>query len=108
MHANGVVCRHLDGNPTNNARENIALGTQQQNQLDRSPEVRRAHAIRASSFITVHNHAEILAHYRANGWRKTLCKFHIGPSTLSFIKNKSAAASALGHTTPETTRRHYL
>jgi len=30
----GMECRHLDGNPTNNALSNLAWGTRQQNIMD--------------------------------------------------------------------------
>lgn len=41
------VVRHLDGNTLNVSRINIVLGTHSENNLDKSPEVRRRAAIKA-------------------------------------------------------------
>ena len=40
----GVVVRHLNGDPQDNSSDNIALGTQSQNMMDRSEESRKAHS----------------------------------------------------------------
>jgi len=40
VYLHGVVVRHIDGNPLNNSRDNIAIGTNRDNQLDRAPEDR--------------------------------------------------------------------
>ncbi len=47
----GVCVRHLDGDPSNNVWDNIETGTQSDNMLDRDPDERMAHAIKASSHI---------------------------------------------------------
>ena len=49
MFVEGIVVRHLDGDPLNNSPENIAIGTVRDNIMDRDPEARRAHAIKAAS-----------------------------------------------------------
>ena len=43
----GVNVRHLDGNSLNLKKENIVLGTSQENQLDKSPDVRKRAAAKA-------------------------------------------------------------
>jgi hypothetical protein len=49
MFAEGMVVRHLDGNPLNNIPENIAVGTVRDNIMDRDPEERKAHALKAAA-----------------------------------------------------------
>jgi hypothetical protein len=43
-----LVVRHLDGNSLNNSIENLALGTDSDNQFDRHPYVRAVHALKTS------------------------------------------------------------
>ena len=47
----GILVRHLNGNSKDNSFENICIGTQTENMLDRDPEERLKHAIKASSSI---------------------------------------------------------
>lgn len=47
MFKEGIVVRHLDGNPLNNSWENIQIGTPTQNQMDITPEERKIHALKA-------------------------------------------------------------
>lgn len=47
----GIQVRHLDGNSVNNRADNIAIGTQSENMMDRRPEDRLAHAKHAASHI---------------------------------------------------------
>lgn len=57
----GILVRHLDGKPLNNSSDNIAIGTYHDNQMDKSPEVRRrcimiAHSHRGSyDYLLVKN-----------------------------------------------------
>ena len=44
----GIVVRHLDGNPLNNSCDNIAIGTSSDNQMDRSSECRLKSAMVAT------------------------------------------------------------
>lgn len=88
-----IVCRHLDGNPLNNHQDNIALGTQSDNMMDRAPEARHAHAFATSRHAMKHDHAAIIDFYKANGFNKTLIEFSISSKgTLSFIINKTQTA----------------
>ncbi len=89
MYAPGILCRHKDGNPGNNHRDNIILGTQKDNMNDRPADIRKAHAFATSRHVLKHDHVAILAHYRAHGWTSTRAVFNIGRGALSFIINKS-------------------
>jgi hypothetical protein len=40
----GIVVRHLNGNKTDNSWENISIGTQSDNMMDRSEEERKSHS----------------------------------------------------------------
>jgi hypothetical protein len=44
----GIEVRHKDGNPSNNSRDNILIGTAYENAMDKRPEVRRTAAVTAS------------------------------------------------------------
>lgn len=48
IYEDGLVVRHLDGNPLNNHIDNIGIGTQADNMQDRRPEVRHQHAMEAA------------------------------------------------------------
>ncbi len=89
-----IVCRHLDGNPMNNHQDNIALGTQSDNMMDRPADVRHAHAFATSRHSMKHDHIAIVEFYCANGFNKTMIEFGISSKgTLSFIINKTQTAS---------------
>lgn len=87
----GIVVRHLDGDSLNNASENIAIGTHQQNALDRDPEVRRAHAQHAAMHrrkLTSEKFAEFHADREAGMSMNALAvKYGIAKSTVSYIVN---------------------
>lgn len=93
LYQEGIVCRHLDGNPLNNAASNIALGTQSQNMMDRPKECRQRCAFNASRSIVKHDHSAVVEFYKEHGFKATLAHFAISSrGTLSFILNKSATA----------------
>lgn len=54
-----VEVRHLDGNPSNNRRDNLALGTSSQNQMDKTPEARRSAAVAARAAQGRHGSARL-------------------------------------------------
>lgn len=56
----GIVTRHLDGNSENNCPSNIDLGTQSQNQMDRDPEDRLSHSIKAATSKRVLTDHEVM------------------------------------------------
>lgn len=90
LYADKIQVRHLDGNPLNNHADNLALGTQSQNMMDRPAENRRASAYIASRRIAKHDHAAVITYYKIHGFKKTLEFFGISSKgTLSFILNKT-------------------
>ena len=91
----GIVVRHLDGNPLNNSWENIEIGTSSDNQMDRNPECRKKHATNASRKMqdSVRSYEERCKIYEKlkNGisYRTIEKENNIRRSALSFMKNKS-------------------
>ena len=86
----GIQVRHLDGTRTNNTPENIALGTQKQNTMDRSPTSRKQHAKHAASFWKKHDHDAIRRFYTENdvSYSDVMAKFGISSKgTVSWIIN---------------------
>lgn len=75
-----MVVRHLDGNPLNNSWENIAIGTQSENNMDKPPELRRRMAVHASSFMTVYSKSlvdKIKEYKMTHGYKDTMREFGI-------------------------------
>ena len=94
-----IVCRHLDGNPSNNHIDNIALGTQHDNAMDRPAEERRLHAWNTSRHVLKHDHVAIIEFYKQNGFKATMLEFNISSKgTLSFIINKTQTAKPVTKT----------
>lgn len=90
--APGVHVRHMDGNPLNNRRENIEIGTASDNMMDQTREVRVAKARRAASFqrkLSVDSVVE-LRRCVANGTTITAAAKSLGLSkgTVSMIVNR--------------------
>jgi len=90
----GMVVRHLDGNPLNNSEENIAIGTDYDNSMDRSKEDRIKHATKASLAnrkFTDKEMKEIKEHHKKhNSYGKTMEKFNISSKgTLWYMLNKN-------------------
>lgn len=84
----GIQVRHLDGNPLNNLEDNIAIGTQSDNQMD-IPKKQRS--INAGKRSRKHKHEEIIYFYnKTKSYKETMKKFDLSSSgTLSYILNKS-------------------
>ena len=88
-----IVCRHLDGNPANNHPDNIALGTQSENMMDRPAKVRHLHAWNTSRHTLKHDHVAVIEFYKKHGFNKTMLQFGISSKgTMSFIINKTQTA----------------
>lgn len=89
--------RHLDGNPANNAVENLALGTASQNMMDRPASERREHAMKAVAVSRKHDHSAVLKFYAAcRSFKKTARQFGISSlGTIHFIIRKSECARML-------------
>jgi len=88
MFEEGIVVRHLDGNPQNNSVDNIEIGTPSDNMMDMSPEARRKNASNPR-----YDHKSIIAD-RKEGmlYTEIMAKYGISSKgTVSFIVNKSMA-----------------
>lgn len=92
MFGNGIVVRHLDGNPENNLPENISIGTQSDNMLDRAKEKRMVHAIRAgrSNSILEDRDVRDIRKLVDDGitFSEITRRYGIAKSTISAIKNR--------------------
>ena len=84
----GIIVRHLDGNPLNNHWDNIAIGNQSDNMMDKTPEQRKKDASNPK-----YDHIAIL-NDRDDGmtYKEIMKKYDISSKgTVSFIINKSIA-----------------
>lgn len=88
----GIVVRHLDGNPLNNKYDNILIGTHQDNMLDIPSEIRMKKSLIATSKrMVIHNHDEIIKDRREGmKYSDIMVKYNIkSKGTISFLINKS-------------------
>lgn len=87
IYLDGIVVRHLNGNPLDNSKNNIAIGTQSQNMMDRPKEERQKHSELAASYKRVFDHNEVYNYYKeVKSYIKTMSKFNIASkSTLNNI-----------------------
>ncbi len=87
----GNVVRHLDGNPSNNSYDNLALGSQSDNMLDRSEDSRREHAKKGAKVLRKLSDQQVvtLRADRARGLTlNQLCDLYgLSKSTVSYIVN---------------------
>lgn len=51
IYQDGIVVRHLNGNPADNSYFNIGIGTQSQNQMDIPEEIRKARVSKHRNYI---------------------------------------------------------
>lgn len=92
----GIVVRHLDGNPLNNHWDNISIGTQSDNMMDRHKEERKKHAVIAveawqNSIRSKEDRKEIykyLSEGKSYNWIIENTSI-TSKGTLSFMKNSS-------------------
>jgi hypothetical protein len=86
----GIQVRHLDGNSLNNCPENIELGTQSDNAMDRPPEDRQAHSRHAASHNIAYDWAEVERDYFEHdlGFKKLAAKYGMSVGTLSHHFNR--------------------
>lgn len=93
IYKNEVVVRHLNGNPLDNSWNNIEIGSQQENNLDKLPEVRTKAAYLASRKKVKFNDdivKQIRLDYK-NGlnYRELMSKYGIkSKGTISYIVKK--------------------
>ena len=87
----GTLIRHRDEDSLNNSWDNIILGTNRDNAMDRSPKARLEHARVAAKVQRklTRDEAEELRQLREEGWTlKELCvRYGIAKSTASYIYN---------------------
>lgn len=88
----GIVVRHLNGNSKDNSFDNICIGTQTENMLDRCSKQRLNHAIKASSCIRKYTKDQINQikndHSNGLGYKALMEKFNISSKgTLHYILN---------------------
>ena len=90
----GIIVRHLNGNNKDNTFNNICLGTQTENMLDRNPKERLKHAIKASSSIRKFTNDETKQirtdHSKGLGYKALMQKYSISSKgTLHYILNNN-------------------
>jgi hypothetical protein len=90
----GIVVRHLNGNPKDNSFENICIGTTRQNIMDRKPEDRLQHAIKASRSIRKFTNEQVSVireeHKLGVGYKFLMEKYKINSKgTLHYILNST-------------------
>ena len=87
------VVRHLDGNYLNNCADNLALGTYQENSMDRpSADRKRSARIAASALRKYDDHiVRSIREDRARGstYKYLTAKYNIPKSTLSYLLTKA-------------------
>jgi hypothetical protein len=84
----GMCVRHLDGDATNNAESNLAIGTHSDNMMDIPKQLRMERAKYASTFVTKFDHRGVVEFYVDNGWKATLEHFSMSKGNLSYILKK--------------------
>lgn len=88
IYKNNIVVRHLDGNPNNNHRDNIEIGSYSDNMFDVQQEIR---INRSSKANLKYNHENIIKDYNLGmTYLEIMDKYGISSKgTVSFIINKS-------------------
>lgn len=92
IYSKGILVRHLDGNNKNNSEDNIALGSNRDNMMDRPKEDRVTQARKASARTKKYNTKEVRDFHKASGnsYNKTKDEFRISSGgTLWYILNKA-------------------
>ena len=88
----GIQVRHLDGNSLNNSRDNLALGDQSKNMMDKTPEQRKKQSQKAGE---VQGRGEafwkkVYTDYAAGiGYTKLAAKYKISKGSLSYRLSKT-------------------
>ena len=92
MFVAGMMVRHLNGNPSDNNWDNIAIGTNADNSMDKDPETRVRSARIAAAKQRKLSDADIgnLILDRKNGmtYAEIIEKYGIAKSTVSYIVNR--------------------
>lgn len=93
IYQQGMQIRHLDGNPQNNSRENIEIGTQRDNSYDIPKEKRLQSALKATQKVKRYSDEDVIKmkemHNNGVPYSTIMKTFGISSKgTLSFIINK--------------------
>lgn len=84
--ANGLHCRHLDGNKLNNHLSNLAYGTRKENEADKLRHGRRPHGeLNGQSRLTSDNVRFIREHPEMSG-SKLASLFNVHPGTIGYVR----------------------
>lgn len=97
IYAKGIMVRHLDGNKTNNSIDNIAIGNNRDNQMDRPKECRVKSAIKAAKSVIKYNPEEVIEFHNNNGksYKKTMSEFNIpSKGSLHYVLNSRKIVNA--------------
>lgn len=94
IYQEGMHCRHLDSDKTNNSLRNICLGTAKENFNDRNRDDVMKVVLYATSFTKKHDYKEIKEYYnKTKSYKMTKEKFGITSSgTLHYILNNNEQA----------------
>lgn len=91
----GIVVRHLKGDPTDNSWDNICIGTQSENMLDKPKYVRERVALKATrvnqdNIRPLKERYEIYKLlYKGYSYSSIMKLYNIAKGTLSYMKNYS-------------------
>lgn len=90
MFESGIEVRHLNGNPSDNSWDNIAIGDHRTNMMDIPEHIRIAKALHATSFVKKYDEKEVKEfHSKEKSYKKTMEKFNItSKGTLHHILNR--------------------
>lgn len=84
-----LVLRHVDNNPLNNLEDNIVLGSNSENMMDKPSDLRYSMAKHAASFLIKHDYDRVKNfHKEHKSYKLTMETFHISSKgTLHHILN---------------------
>ena len=90
IYQKGICVRHLNGNKSDNSFENIAIGTNKDNMMDKPKAERRRVANLASRQTIKYNKDKVIEYYNNcnRSRKKTMEYFGMNGSTLHYILNK--------------------
>ena len=83
------LVRHLNGKSLDNSWNNIAIGSNSDNMMDRPAEERKIHALKAAKVLRKFTDEEVVFIRGTQESGKALAKyFNVSPSTISGIRNR--------------------
>ena len=83
------LVRHLSGKSLDNSWNNIAVGSNSDNMMDRPAEERKSHALKAAKALRKFTEEEVIFIRRTQESGKSLARyFNVSPSTISGIRNR--------------------